>query len=258
MPKRIFLPLFIICLCGCATLNVYNAATGQNEFIFINDATEVAIGKNVAQEVTQKQKLWHDGISEARIAAIGKRVAEVSDRTNMQYEFFVLDTGELNAMALPGGIVYVNKGLVYKLNDDEMAFIIGHEIGHVAAKHAVKKVQSNLTYQLLLTVAFAFAGQKDQDTATNIANASNQIYNLIALGYNRQDEYFADKLGVKYAYKAGYDPYAGITALEKIKRGESENIKVLEYLRTHPYTDDRIKALRELIPQLSSSYQAQQ
>jgi predicted Zn-dependent protease len=257
--KNIFLFIIIIFLCGCATLGVYNSATQQNEFIFINDATEIAIGKNVSQQMMQTKKLWYDGFTEARIVNIGRRVAGVSDRTNINYEFYCLDTDELNAMALPGGIVYVNKGLVNKLNDAEMAFIVGHEVGHIAAKHSVKKVQANLGFQLLLAVAFAFSGQNQQNSATTIADVSSQIYNLIALGYNRQDEYFADKLGVKYAYRAGYDPYAAVTALEKLKKGESENVKVLEYLRTHPYTDDRIKAVKELIPQLTNAanYRAQ-
>lgn len=250
MSKIFFVPLVILFLCGCAT--VYNPATERKEYIFINDATEVAIGKSVAGEISRKKELLQDATAQARVQRVGAKIAAVSDRTNIVYEFYILNDRELNALSLPGGIIYINKGLLDKLNDDELAFILGHEVGHVAAKHAVKSMQSNMAFQMLLTLAFAATGDTGAKTTTNIAQATDQVYNLIALGYSRKDEYFADRLGVRYAFNAGFDPYAAISSLEKIKKTEGANLKVLEYLRTHPYVDERIKALKDLIPQLTS------
>lgn len=249
MFKNFFLLLSILFFCGCAT--IYNPATGREEIIFINDATEVAIGKSVAAEIIKKQKILNDARLQVRVERVGKRLASVSDRTNIGYEFHILDNKELNAISLPGGIIYINKGLLDKINDEELAFIFGHEIGHIAAKHAVKSIQSSMAFQLILSVAFAAAGEKGLNTATDIAKTTSRIYNIIALGYSRQDEYLADKLGVKYAFKAGFNPYAALSALEKLKEGRGFNLKILEFFRTHPYVDERINALKNIIPQLS-------
>ena len=100
-------------------------------------------------------------------------------------------------------------------------------------------------FQLLLTLAFSFAGEKNAKAAGDIAQASDMAYNLISLGYSRQDEYAADTLGVKYASLAGFNPKAAIAALQKIKKAESQSGKVPIYLRSHPYIDDRIKALEK-------------
>lgn len=230
-------------LCGCAT--VYNPATGRQEFILINDETEIAIGRNVAREIAKEKHLWQDRRAQGRVQSVGERISQVSDRNNLQYEFYILDDKELNAMSLPGGIVYINRGLLNLVTDDELAFILGHEVGHVAARHAVKKVQSEMGFQLLLTLAFSFTGEKNTKAAGDIAQASDMVYNLIALGYSRQDEYASDQLGLKYSSLAGFDPKAARTALEKIKKAESSAGKAPIYLRSHPYIDDRIKALEK-------------
>ena len=230
---------------GCAT--VYNPATEKREFIFINDSTETALGKSVSEQVSKKEKILHDPALEARLERIGKKIAGVSDRP-LNYEFHLLDNKELNAFSLPGGIIYIYKGLFNKLNDDELAFVLGHEVGHVAARHAVKKLQSDMTFQLILTVAFAAAGGQADSGAAELAKATDTMFNLISLGYSRQDEYLADRLGVKYAFKSGFIPSAAITALEKIKGTQESGSKVLEYLRTHPYVDERIKAVGKEMP----------
>ena len=224
---------------------MYNPATGRQELILINDETEVAIGRNVAREIAKEKQLWQDRRAQARVHSIGGRIAQASDRSNLRYEFYILDDKELNAMALPGGIVYINRGLLNLVTDDELAFIFGHEVGHVAARHSVKKLQSEMGFQLLLTLAFSFAGEKNAKTSGDIAQASDMVYNLIALGYSRQDEYEADTLGVKYASWGGFNPKAAISALEKIKKAEAGSGKVPIYLRSHPYIDDRIKALEK-------------
>lgn len=249
MLRKIFPAILILCLCGCAT--IYNPATGRKEFIFINESTEIAIGKNVATEITKKENVLEDEKLQERIEKIGKKITAVSDRSNIKYEFHVLDNKELNALSLPGGIIYIYKGMLDKLNNDELAFVIGHEVGHVAAKHAVKTIQANMAFQLVLSIAFAAMG-KDTSTATNVARATNTAYNLIALGYSRKDEYLADNLAVKYMYKAHFKPQAAISALEKFKTEEGFRLKILDYFRTHPSLRDRIKLLQETIPQVIS------
>jgi predicted Zn-dependent protease len=177
----------------------------------------------------------------------------VSDRQDIEYNFYVLEDKELNALTLPGGFIYVNNGLVKILNDDELAYVLAHEIGHVAARHIAKKLQSSMAYQLILGIAFTSVGDSAGGNAQGIASGVDAVYNLVDLAYSRKDEYEADRLAVKYAYKSGFDPYASISSLEKIKKEEGPNWKVLGYFRTHPYVDERISALKSIIPQMIST-----
>jgi predicted Zn-dependent protease len=235
-------------ICGCATL--YNPATGKKEFIVINSATEQAIGKNTAAEIAKKYPLASDPALQSRISAIGRRVVAASDRQDIEYKFYVVEDKELNAFTLPGGLIYVNRGLAEAFNDDELAYVIAHETGHIAARHIAKKLQANMTYQLLLGMAFATAGKNAGQSAQTLAQGADVVFNLVELKYSRNDEYEADRLGVKYAHNAGFDPYASLSALEKLKKNQGSASKVLQYFRTHPYVEDRIKALKEIILQL--------
>lgn len=229
-------------LTGCATL--YNPATGRNEFILIDSKTEVAIGRNVIDDLVRRHPLSNDENLQRRIQGIGRHIASVSDRQDIEYEFKVLADKELNALTLPGGFIYINKGLVDKLTDDEIAYVLAHEVGHTAARHIAKKLQANMAYQLLLSVAFASVGSQAGESAADVARGIDTVYNLIGLSYSRKDEFEADKLGAKYVFKAGFNPYACLSALEKIKKSEGPNWKVLRYFRTHPYVDERIEALK--------------
>lgn len=234
---------------GCATL--YNPATGKDEFIFIDSHTESAIGKSTAQKLLRKypasdnQRLWE------RVKAIGERIARVAERRDIVYTFVVLKDEELNALTLPGGYIYVNKGLMEILSDDELAFVLGHEVGHTSARHVVKKIQSKMAYQLLLAIAFVSVGEKTE-SARDIAQGVDMVYSLIELSYSRKDEYEADRLAVKYAFASGFNPYAALSALEKIKKTEGQNWKVLRYFRTHPFVDERINALKAIIPEVTA------
>lgn len=246
--KKIVIVAMLVSLSGCTTL--YNPATGRNELILIDSATEVAIGQRLARELVKRGAISPDISLQERVRAIGNRIAAVSDRQDIEYKFSVLKDKELNALTLPGGFIYVNKGLMDALNDDELAYVLAHETGHVACRHIAKKIQSNMAYQLLLDIAFSGMGSKTASNAQDIARGVDTIYNLIELSYSRKDEYEADRLGVKYAFCAGFDPYAALSALEKIKEGEGLSWKILEYFRTHPYVDERINALKTFIPQL--------
>ncbi|MDD5566033.1 MAG: M48 family metallopeptidase [Candidatus Omnitrophica bacterium] len=249
MAKRAFLSVVIVScavLTGCTTL--YNPATGKNEFILINSKTEVALGANMVPLLTQQHPLLNEKDFQERVSRLGRRIAAASDRKDIEYKFFVLDSKELNAVTLPGGLIYVNKGLMEILSDSELAYVLAHEVGHVAARHIVKKIQSNMAYQLVLTAAFAGAGDKGAKSVENIARGVDIAYALIDLSYSRKDEFEADRLSVKYALKAGFDPCACLEALEKIRKTEGPQWKALKYFRTHPYVDERIAAIRKEIP----------
>ena len=229
-------------LCGCTT--IYNPATGKKETFFIDTAQEIAIGKNVSQEVLNKYKVLEDEDTQKRIQAIGQKVAQASDRKDVQHSFTVLDSKELNAFALPGGGVYICQGLVDKLDQDEIACVLSHEIGHIAARHSVKRIQGQIGYQVLMTMAIYGLSKKDRKTAKTVAQGAGTIFGLILLGYSRQDELLADRLAIKYANQAGYNPWGMVTALRKLESHSKEKKlwRPLVVLRSHPYLEDRIRA----------------
>ena len=235
-------------MCGCAT--VYNPATQRREMIFINEQTEVSLGSNASAQINQQKRLSYEAAYVDRVRRIGTKIARLSDRPGLPYQFHVLDDEELNALSLPGGFIYVNKGLVKAYTDDELAYVLGHEIAHVAAKHAVKKIQADMGFQLLLTVAFAALGERTGASAQDIGSLSSGMFNLVSLGYSRADEYLADRLGVIYMHRAGFDPRAALAALRKLEEAGQKS-KLLEYFRSHPYPEDRIKALESIIKQLT-------
>lgn len=226
-------------LSGCAT--IYNPATEQQEFIFITTPTEVSVGNIIATKISKQFKISEDPEKIDRVTKIGEKLAWVSDRRDLKYHFKIIEDEGLNAFTSPGGYIYVNSGVVEKATDDELACVIGHEVGHVAARHIAKKLQAQLGYDILMNIATRKGGLGELQRAASIS------FDLIMRGYSREDELQADKLGSKYAYKSGYDPYAMITFLKKLQ--ETKNIDLgFIFLRTHPYTSQRIEMLKSEIP----------
>ncbi len=230
-----------VLLSSCAT--TYNPATAKDEFIMIGTQEEVAIGQQVARQIENRFKLSDDPAQIERVKRIGNRIASVCDRRELEYHFKVIKNKDINALSTPGGYVYVNKGLLDKANDDELAAVIAHEIGHIAAKHAVKAMQADMAYSVFAGLIFSRVGSREVQRGANIA------MNLIMLGYSREDEFEADKLGVKYSYYAGFDPNGMITFLEKLQSEEKGHPwdKGFVYLRSHPlYSDRAAKARAEV------------
>ncbi len=249
MIKRFILIILITSiLSGCAT--TFNPATGKKEIILINTSSEVSIGKSAAKQISKKYKISENKEDISRLKSIGQRVAASSDRQDLDYEFYIIEDDELNAFTIPGGHVYIHRGLYDKLDDDELAAVIGHEIGHVAARHIVKKMQAALGYQVLSTVALIAysknADEKEKKQAGYLAYAGATAFNLVRLGYSRKDEFEADKLGYQYSTRAGFAPDGMAKALEELKEQENKGVSVLYILRSHPYLDQRIDRLKQM------------
>ena len=244
MKARCFLILTVFFLSGCAT--VYNPATGRREFIMIPTDQEVAMGKNIHQQITQEMGLSRDAYKLGKLRGIGERLAKVSDRQDFKYNFFLVDKKDLNAFTVPGGNIYFFNGLFDKLQgDDEVASVLAHEIGHCAARHTIKKFQAALGYDLLSSLIFGSVPMGEGvQTAAGIA--AGTAMNLAMSAYGRKDEYEADRLGIKYMYLAGYSPDGMIKVLKLLKQ-ESQDRGAPLILRTHPFLEDRIKAVEEEI-----------
>ncbi len=251
MTRMVFIFLSVIVFLGCAT--IYNPATQRSEIIFVNTSMEMALGQRVALQVAREFKISREIKFNERVREIGQKVAGYSDRKDIRYNFFVVEDSQVNAFSIPGGYVYVHTGLLEKATDDELACVLGHEIGHIAARHIAKKLQAQLGYDILMNIALREANIRDFQKAINIT------FNLISLGYSREDEILADRLGVKYANKAGYDPWAMISFLKKLKEIEGEDPGLIFiFLRSHPAITQRIKILQSEIPAIKAGTDIQE
>jgi len=246
-----FLALLVtLFLGGCTT---YNAATGRNEFIFISTQEEVSMGQTIAAKFDQEYEKETSPKYVDRINRISQRVAQVSDRQDYSYQFHVIKKDELNAFTIPGGQIYLFTGLIDRLKtDDEIAFVIAHEIGHCSARHVIKKYQAAMGYSLFGSVLLS--AFEAGSAARSVASLStNVLSSLVFSAYGRGDEYQADSLGVKYLLLAGYDPVGAIGAME-VLLNETEKNNVPTMLRTHPHAKDRLEKIREEVDKAKETY----
>ena len=236
--------LSVSLLCGCVSF--YNPATGRQETLLIDTKSEVALGQDMDKEVQREMKIYDDPNMTARLERIGSRVAAYSDRQDITYHFKVIKNKEMNAFAVPGGFIYVHSALMNAVSDDELACVLGHEIGHLAARHGVKRLQAVLGYQLIMSIALGVGGKETMSQAMDV------VFNLASLGYSRKDETLADKLAVRYSKRAGFNPYAMITFFNKLKKEETKNgTGKLVFLSSHPALDERIKNVQQELAYVS-------
>ena len=228
-------------MAGCAV----NPVTGKKELSIISEQEEIELGREAAPEV-EKQfgGLYPDSGLQAYVNQVGLRVAQTSHRPHLPYEYGVLNTEVINALALPGGKIYITRGLLKRLdNEAELAAVLGHETGHVTAKHSVHHLQRQLGISLILT---AIDYTLSKDNPTRLRALAQVSASLVNLSYSRDDEYQADELGVEYAYRAGYDPWAMLGVLQTLHEAqEREPSEFEEFMHTHPLTSKRIEEVEE-------------
>lgn len=229
-------------LSGCTT--EYNLATRKQETFYYSTDKEVALGQSIARQVDKEYKMAQDPLLKKRVEDIGKKIVSVSDRKEIDYEFNVLDDDEVNAVSLPGGYIYVNRGLIEKVdNDDQLAGVLAHEVAHIVARHSIKKLQALNSYsvlRLLTAVAVPDSGQ--------VGNAADYAFMELLMGYSRDDELLADQLSARYCSLAGYDPHGMINFLEKLQDiNRRRPLRPKSYFKTHPYVPDRIRVVKQEI-----------
>jgi len=220
----------------------YNLATEKEETLFISSEKETAMGESISKQVEKKIKLDKNYTNQEKVRTIGQKIAEVSDRKDIIYRFKVLDDDTDNAFAVPGGYIYIFKGLLERLNDDEIAAILAHEVGHICARHSVKRLQNSLGYEILRVLVMRGA----QDSYTR--RKANEAVGQLMMAHSREDEMEADRLAIKYLGKAGYKPEAMVTVIDKLLEAQMEGpIRSKRYWYTHPYLGARKAAANQEI-----------
>lgn len=207
------------------------------EAFLIGTKQEIEMGKSVAQDLEKKYGLVNDPEIQARVARLGASIAAVSDRKDIPYSFKVLNSKEVNALAVPGGYIYLFKGLVdYMPSDHELAGIIGHEVGHIVKRHTVVQIERSLAVGVLFAILFG---------NSNSAIIGDLIGSALMSGYSREAEREADHLGVVHTMRAGYNPYSMLIGMEKLEAMSGKANYGL--FSTHPDTISRVNAIRSQI-----------
>jgi predicted Zn-dependent protease len=209
--------------------------------------TEIRMGKSYAMQLEKSVKFVNDPVVNEYVNRVAQNLVKNSD-AKVPFTIKVIDSDEVNAMALPGGFMYVNSGLILTADDEaEMAGVIAHEISHVAAHHAVRE-QTRMNYAQLGTIPLIFIGGW---TGYGIYEAAQIGIPLTFLQFSRGFESQADFLGVQYMYRAGYDPQAFVTIFEKLENLEKTKPHLIaKAFSSHPQTPDRIEATQKEIATL--------
>jgi predicted Zn-dependent protease len=207
----------------------------------VSTSQEVQIGQQASQEIDQKYRLVTDPALNQMVNNIGQTLVRYSDRQDIKYTFKILDVPDVNAFSLPGGWVYVDKGLIdnTKGNIDELAGVISHEIGHVVARHHADMIGRQVYANILI-------GTLTQGQISQIASV---FANISLLQYSRQQEYAADRLGIKQMFLSKqYNPQGLINFFNNLLKLEGNPPSQFEQIfRTHPTTQDRITAAQDYL-----------
>lgn len=213
---------------------------GDGGLIQLSDADEVAIGRQAAADIEREQRVLADTPEARRVEHIGQTLVKGATRTGMAWSFKVLDVKEPNAFALPGGPLYVTKGLLdMEVSDGELAGVIGHEIAHVNQRHNAKAIERGLTLALASQIALRRASETTQ-LAVQLA-----LQYGIQLPHSRRDEYEADAVGVRLAYNAGYAA-GGLSAFLTRLNALPTATRAPEWMSDHPETKARIARTTKL------------
>jgi len=229
---------------ACAT----NPVTGKPEISLVSEQQEIQMGQQGAQQVAQQVGLVKDQALQNYLQTIGSGIATKSERPNLPWTFRAVDDPSPNAFALPGGYVFVTRGLLDLMNNEaELASVLGHEIGHVTARHSVHQMSEQQLAQLALGVGAILS-----PTVAQLGDVASQGLGLLFLKYSRDDERQADDLGFRYALNQGYDVRYMDDVFRSLQRlGEASKESPLpSWLATHPGEAERIQTIDSKLAQL--------
>lgn len=221
-----------------------NPVTGKKEVVLMSEAQEIGMGKDADPQIIQQYGLYEDKSLQDFVNDKGKKMAAISHRPNLNYEFRVIDSEILNAFAVPGGYVYLTRGIMANFNNEaEFAGVLGHEIGHIAARHSVAQQRNQMLGQIGL-----IAGVVVSPKLAEFAEELSQGLGLLYLKFGRDAEREADNLGVEYSSKVKYDAREMATFFKTLERTAKANEagELPDFLSTHPNPGDRNIAVNKL------------
>ncbi len=227
-----------------------NPVTGDKDFVLMSEQQEIQMGAQSHQDVLKEYPAVNDPALQAYVSDVGQKLARQSHRPGLQWHFTVVDSPDVNAFALPGGYVYITRGIMAYLNTEaELAGVIGHEIGHVTARHGVRQQSASTAAGLGAMLGSVLVPGMNNEAGASLMQSLAQAWTA---GYGRDHELESDRLGAQYLAKAGYDPKAMIEvigvlknqelyAAEQTQGGVRQSASYHGLFDTHPSNDARLK-----------------
>ena len=246
----------LLVLVGCATA----PETGRRQVLLIDPAQEARMGLQAFQQVKQETPVARDRAANAKLQAVGRRIAGVVEMPEAQWEFVLFAADEPNAFALPGGKIGVNTGILpITKTESGLATVIAHEIAHVTARHGAERMSQGLLVQMGGTALSAALGSQapgTQEIAMRAYGLGAQVG--VMLPYSRIQEYEADRIGLLYMARAGFDPREAVAFWRRFQaygQGQGQGRRAPEFLSTHPLDDNRIAQIERFLPEAMAEYE---
>lgn len=228
-----------------------NPVTGKKQIVLMSESQEIALGVSSNPQVLAEFGEYPDSSMQRYINDIGQRMAKISHRPNLEFHFKVVDSDVVNAFAIPGGYVYFTRGIMAHFNNEaQLAGVLGHEIGHVTARHGVSQQTKQMGGQLVLIGAMIASPKLAQ-----MGEQLSQGLQLLFLKFSRDDESQSDELGVQYSSKIGFDAHhmaSFFLTLNRLSAGDDGSQRIPTFLSTHPDPVDRNKKVEAM----AAAYQA--
>ena len=242
--------LFVgIAASGCAR----NLATGQNQLMLVSESQEIAMGREADPAIIATIGLYPDDAWQRYIQRFGAGLAAASERPNLPWTFRVVDDPAINAFAVPGGFIYVTRGILAHLTSEaQLASVVGHEIGHVTARHTA----AQMSQQQLLGLGLAVGSMASAQVAKH-ASTANQALGILFLKFSRDNERQADQLGLRYMQRGKYDPreMPGVfVMLDRQGKAAGGSDRLPEWLATHPSPANRVASITTQIAALPQNF----
>jgi predicted Zn-dependent protease len=228
----------ILAICaGCAV----NPITGQEEFMLLSEQQDVALGKKYAPEIEKQMGgcVANEALQNY-VNTVGQKVAKVSHRRSWDYHFVVLDDNIVNAFALPGGYVFITKGMLKELTtESQLASVLAHETAHIVARDTAVLMSREIGIDILMATAVS------DRTSSTVRTAADLARQIIGLKFSRTDEKDADLAGMDYMVRAGYDPNGMVETMQMLQN--QQKTRTIEFFSTHPNPENRVAYLKARI-----------
>ncbi|HEX5869248.1 MAG TPA: M48 family metallopeptidase [Longimicrobium sp.] len=229
----------VACLCGAG------AAAGCAPQV--STQQEVALGADYSRQINRQMPILNDAATNSYVSQIGNQLAAIADPRGIRYNFYVVNSDVVNAFALPGGYVYINRGIIERADNlSEFAGVLAHEIGHVAERHSIEQLQraqnANLGLNVLYGVLLGRAPSGVEQAGIQVGGSA------VFAGYTRDAEREADRVGVAYMVRGGYNPIGLATFFEELlSMQQRQPSRVEQWFSTHPTTTERVANTRAII-----------
>lgn len=222
---------------GCAI----NPVTGEEELMFFSPEDDVKLGRRYAPaiEAALEGRISDENV-QSYVHRVGQRIARVCHRPDLAYHFTAVDEEAVNAFAVPGGYIYITRGLLKELTSEaQLAAVLAHEVGHVVARDTMAAMSRQLGMTALVAAVHVAGAPSDATQATGFITA------VLSLQYSREDERDADLTGLSYMAQAGYDPHGMVETMQTLQ--DLQTIRPIEFFSTHPNPESRIAYIEEQI-----------